>query len=139
MTRRPPTSTRTHTLCPHRTLFRSSFVTATAAIRHFWKTDDFAKDVKRRAELLGRRRKAIATTDPDRMSVKGRGMMQGIDVGSGELASVITSAAFEKGLLIDTSGPHDEVVQVLAPLTIDDAVFSAGLDIVEGAVRMSAV
>src|SRR3546814_17716750 len=69
-----------------------AFVTATAAIRHFWKTDDFANDVKRRAELLGRRLKAIAATDPDRMSVKGRGMMQGIDVGSGELASVITSA-----------------------------------------------
>src|SRR3546814_11316030 len=69
------------------------------------------------------------------MSVKGRGMMQGIDVGSGELASVITSAAFEKGLIIETSGPHDEVVKVLAPLTIDDDVFSAGLDIVEGAVR----
>src|SRR3546814_6213622 len=102
---------------------------------HFWKTDDFANDVKRRAELLGRRLKAIAATDPDRMSVKGRGMMQGIDVGSGELASVITSAAFEKGLIIETSGPHDEVVKVLAPLTIDDDVFSAGLDIVEGAVR----
>src|SRR3546814_2153059 len=108
-----------------------AFVTATAAIRHFGKTDDFANDVKRRAELLGRRLKAMAATDPDRMSVKGRGMMQGIDVGSGELASVITSAAFEKGLIIETSGPHDEVVKVLAPLTIDDDVFSAGLDIVE--------
>src|SRR3546814_20583883 len=83
----------------HNGTFRGNchaFVTATAAIRHFWKTDDFANDVKRRAELLGRRLKAIAATDPDRMSVKGRGMMQGIDVGSGELASVITSAAFEK-------------------------------------------
>lgn len=122
----------------HNGTFRGNchaFVTATAAIRHFWETDDFANDVKRRAELLGRRLKAIAATDPDRMSVKGRGMMQGIDVGSGELASVITSAAFEKGLIIETSGPHDEVVKVLAPLTIDDDVFSAGLDIVEGAVR----
>src|SRR3546814_3698070 len=100
----------------------------------YWSSDVCSSDlVKRRAELLGRRLKAIAATDPDRMSVKGRGMMQGIDVGSGELASVITSAAFEKGLIIETSGPHDEVVKVLAPLTIDDDVFSAGLDIVEGA------
>src|SRR3546814_20323368 len=102
----------------------------------YWSSDVCSSDlVKRRAELLGRRLKAIAATDPDRMSVKGRGMMQGIDVGSGELASVITSAAFEKGLIIETSGPPDEVVKVLAPLTIDDDVFSSGLDILAGAVR----
>src|SRR3546814_14897612 len=66
----------------HNGTFRGNchaFVTATAAIRHFWETDDFANDVKRRAELLGRRLKASAATDPDRMSVKGRGMMQGIE------------------------------------------------------------
>jgi diaminobutyrate-2-oxoglutarate transaminase len=51
-------------------------------------------------------------------SLKGRGMMQGIDVGSGDLAGAICAECFENGLIIETSGAHDEVVKVLAPLTI---------------------
>ena len=42
---------------------------------------------------------------------------------------------FILGLIIETSGAHDEIVKVLAPLVIDDAVLSAGLDILEAAVR----
>jgi diaminobutyrate-2-oxoglutarate transaminase len=110
-------------------------VTAAAALRHFWRTDDFDQDISRRSKLLGDRLRQIAGAYPEHMSVKGRGMMQGIDVGSGELASVITGMAFEKGVIIETSGAHDEVVKVLAPLTIDDDVFAAGLDIVEQSVR----
>lgn len=69
------------------------------------------------------------------LSTRGRGMMRGIDVGSGEAAAAITAACFAKGLIIETSGPHDEIVKVLAPLVIEDALLEAGLDIVEEAVR----
>lgn len=68
------------------------------------------------------------------LTTRGRGMMRGINVGSGEVASQITSACFEEGLIIETSGAHDEIVKVLAPLTIEDAVLEAGLDILEEAV-----
>jgi len=62
-------------------------------------------------------------------------MMLGIDVGSGKLASEICARCFENGLIIETSGAYDEVVKVLAPLTIDQASFARGLDIFEEAVR----
>ena len=61
-------------------------------------------------------------------------MMRGIDMGSGEAAATVTAACFDQGLIIETSGAHDEVVKVLAPLVIDDAILAAGLDIVERAV-----
>jgi diaminobutyrate-2-oxoglutarate transaminase len=61
-------------------------------------------------------------------------MMRGINVGSGDVAGEITSTCFAAGLIIETSGAHDEIVKVLAPLTIDDAVLEAGLDILEEAV-----
>jgi diaminobutyrate-2-oxoglutarate transaminase len=61
-------------------------------------------------------------------------MMRGIDLGSGEAASAITQACFAKGLIIETSGAHDEIVKVLAPLTIDDELLNTGLDILERAV-----
>ena len=66
--------------------------------------------------------------------VKGRGMMRGLDCRSGEVASRICSEAFARGLVIETSGAHDEVVKVLAPLTIDDVELTEGLDILEQAV-----
>jgi diaminobutyrate-2-oxoglutarate transaminase len=56
-------------------------------------------------------------------------------MGSGEVASAVTSTCFERGLIIETSGAHDEIVKVLAPLTIDDELLEAGLDILEEAVR----
>jgi diaminobutyrate-2-oxoglutarate transaminase len=120
----------------HNGTFRGNnhaFVTATAALRHFWSNGHFATDVKRRGELLGLRLAQIARSH--NLSTRGRGMMRGIDVGSGEVAAQITSAAFDRGLIIETSGPHDEIVKVLAPLIIDDALLAHGLDILEECVR----
>lgn len=122
----------------HNGTFRGNchaFVTATAALRHFWRNADFANDIERRSQLLGKRLNQIASRCPIPATVKGRGMMQGIDVGSGELACAITQAAFERGIVVETSGPHDEVVKILAPLTIDDNVLAIGLVVLEAAFR----
>lgn len=120
----------------HNGTFRGNnhaFVTATAALRHFWRTPEFGADVKRRAAYLERRLAAMAAEHG--LSTRGRGMMRGIDMGSGATAARVTQTAFDAGLIIETSGGHDEIVKVLAPLTIDDDVFATGLDIVEQAVR----
>ena len=120
----------------HNGTFRGNnhaFVTATAALRHFWKDDAFEKSIQHKGQLLKRRLGAMAAEFG--LSARGRGMMRGIDVGSGEAAETITSACFASGLIIETSGAHDEIVKVLAPLTIDDATFATGLDILEEAVR----
>src|SRR3546814_13662436 len=66
---------------------------------------------------------------------RGRGMMRGINVGSGELADAVTTACFDAGLIIETSGAHGEVVKILAPLIIDDALLASGLDILETRLR----
>ena len=120
----------------HNGTFRGNnhaFVTAEAALRHFWSGDAFASDVARRGRLLGNRLDRIAGEMG--LSTRGRGMMRGIDMGSGELAAAVTSACFERGLIIETSGAHDEIVKVLAPLVIEDEVLSAGLDILDQCIR----
>ena len=61
-------------------------------------------------------------------------MMMGVDVGSGELASDICKRCFRDGLIIETSGAHDEVVKILCPLNIDQETFARGLDILQSAV-----
>ena len=120
----------------HNGTFRGNnhaFVTATATLRHFWSDGSFQREVARRGALLERRLRAMA--DEHGLSIRGRGMMRGIDVGSGEIAEAVTSACFDRGLIIETSGAHDEIVKVLAPLTIDDDTFAAGLDILERSLR----
>lgn len=122
----------------HNGTFRGNchaFVTATAALEHFWRTDAFARDIERRAAYLARRLDKIAAAHRGAIKVKGRGMMRGIDMRSGETAAIVTRIAFEKGLIVETGGGHDEVIKVLAPLTVDDDVFAVGLDILEAAVH----
>ncbi len=121
----------------HNGTFRGNnhaFVTARVALEKFWSDDTFQKQTEAKAELLERRLTDIAALIPG-ARLKGRGMMRGIDVGSGEMAEAVCAACFEHGLVIETSGAHDEVVKVLAPLTIPEAQLARGLDIIESAVR----
>ena len=124
----------------HNGTFRGNnhaFVTATAALRHFWSDDAFEREVCRRGDLLAARLAEIAAEHG--FEPRGRGMMRGVSTGSGELAAAVTAACFNAGLIIETSGAHDEVIKVLAPLVIDDGVFSAGLDILETKIREAMV
>ena len=120
----------------HNGTFRGNnhaFVTAAATLRHFWADGSFQTDILRRGDLVGKRLQAIA--DAYDLSTRGRGMMRGIDMGSGEAAAAVTTACFAHGLIIETSGAYDEIVKVLAPLVIDDAQLNAGLDIIERSIR----
>lgn len=118
----------------HNGTFRGNnhaFVTAAAALEKFWSDDRFISEVNEKARYLGERLAAIA--DEHGLTTKGRGMMVGIDAGSGENAAAICKACFAKGLIIETSGSFDEVVKVLCPLTISLDQLTAGIDIMESA------
>ncbi len=124
----------------HNGTFRGNthaFVTARVALEKFWADGAFAEEVRRKGAYLERRLGAMRALVPG-ARVKGRGMMRGLDVGSGELAGAICAEAFRHGLVIETSGAHDEVVKVLAPLTTPMEQFERGLDVLEAAVATCA-
>lgn len=121
----------------HNGTFRGNthaFVTARVALEKFWSNNTFEKEIDAKADILAQGLDVVASCVPGSKR-KGRGMMQGIDVGSGELAGDICARAFEKGLIIETSGAHDEVVKVLAALTIPEDTLRAGLRILLDATR----
>ena len=123
----------------HNGTFRGNnlaFVTATAAINHYWSDDKFAKDVQRKGDYIGARLEQIVEKFGDgNMTTRGRGMFRGLNCISGDLAGQITREAFKQGLVIETSGADDQVVKTLCPLTISDENLKRGLDIVEAAVE----
>jgi diaminobutyrate-2-oxoglutarate transaminase len=124
----------------HNGTFRGNahgFVTARVALEKFWQDEAFAQQVRRKSDLLSRRLAAIAALLP-KARVKGRGMMQGIDVGTGQLAASVCRNCFANGLIIETSGAYDEVVKVLAPLTTPTEILERGLAILEAAVGEAA-
>lgn len=110
-----------------------SFVTATVALEKFWGDTTFAVDIERRSMLLRSALDAVATR-ANGVTVVGRGMMQGLDVGDGRLASEICDRCFAAGLLLETSGAQDQVVKVMAPLTTPDDQLCVGLEILASAV-----
>ncbi|NRP12530.1 Diaminobutyrate--2-oxoglutarate transaminase [Aliiroseovarius sp. xm-m-379] len=123
----------------HNGTFRGNthaFVTARVAITKFWADDQFQKEVAAKARLLTAALEEMAEFLPG-AKLKGRGMMQGLDVGSGDLAADICARAFRDGLIIETSGSEDQVIKILAPLTTDQDTFLKGLRILRNAMRIA--
>lgn len=122
----------------HNGTFRGNnlaFLTARIAIDHYWSDDSFSSSVKRKGAYVAKRLNAIADKHGDgNFSVRGRGMFQGLNCVSGELADKITSRCFENNMIIETSGAEDQVIKIFCPLTISDANLKRGLDILEDAV-----
>jgi diaminobutyrate-2-oxoglutarate transaminase len=115
-----------------------AFVTATAALDH-WRSPELAEQVRRKGAIVADRLHEIALRRSDLAAeVRGRGLMQGLDLGAGGLAVEVSRRAFEAGLVIETSGSADRVLKVLPPLTISDDDLAFGLDAIEAAVDAAA-
>ena len=122
----------------HNGTFRGNnmaFATARAALETYWKDNSFADEVKKKAGILNAGLKAVSDQFKGQFKLKGRGMMQGIACRDGDLAGKICARAFEKGLIIETAGPDDEVVKCLMPLTISDEDLQQGLDLLKQSVE----
>ncbi len=113
----------------HNGTFRGNthaFVTATVALEKFWRDDRFSQSIDSKACTITQRLLGISRRVPG-TRLKGRGMMQGLALPDGKLARKICQQAFCKGLLLETSGPHDEVIKIFAPLTISPELLEDGL------------
>jgi len=123
----------------HNGTFRGNnfaFVTAKAAIDHYWSDDAFSKSIKTKGEYISKRLEEIVEKYGEgNFTTRGRGMFQGINCVNGEIADQITTACFKKSLIIETSGADDQVVKFLCPLIISEENLKKGIDIVEQAIK----
>jgi len=116
----------------HNGTFRGNnmaFITARAAVDTYWKDDTFANEVKEKTQVLGDGLQAICNKYPGQLKLKGRGLMRGIESANADITGLITQRAFEHGLIIETSGPNDEVIKCLMPLTTSKEDLKLGAEL----------
>ncbi|MFF9344736.1 MULTISPECIES: diaminobutyrate--2-oxoglutarate transaminase [unclassified Streptomyces] len=121
----------------HNGTFRGNnpaFVTATAALDAYWRDSALRERTLRRAATV---EAALGDLVPGSVP-RGRGLVWGLEFPDGERARAVCRRAFELGLLVETSGPRDEVVKLLPPLTVTDDELDEGLGILARAVRHTA-
>jgi len=123
----------------HNGTFRGNnvaFITATEALVSFWKDDAFSKSVQEKGEYVSEKLSEILDRYPElKGELRGRGLMQGVACEDEGVAEKICNAAFERGLILETSGSDDEVVKLLPPLIIDKEGLHKGLYIIEESIK----
>jgi diaminobutyrate-2-oxoglutarate transaminase len=104
-----------------------SFVAGSEALGYF-EDNELMTEVAEKAEVMA---KALASLEKkfSAIAVRGKGMILGLDVGSGEQAKAIVDSCFAAGLLIASCGTGGRVIKLIPPLTIPDEDLQEGLDI----------
>lgn len=122
----------------HNGTFRGNnhaFVTATAALS-YWEDENFEKGIKERSDKTYKFLEKLVAEYPElKGEVRGRGLMVGIASYVDGLSNKIAAKAFENGLIMETSGPKDEVFKLFPAINIDIEGLQKGLDILEESIK----
>ena len=104
-----------------------SFVAGREALRYF-EDDAFMREAAAKGERMAARLQAFADRHDHPMQVRGKGMMQALDVGDGALTKAVGARCFQEGLLVGSSGTGGSTFKLIPPLTIPDEDLDEGLD-----------
>ncbi|RZS86499.1 diaminobutyrate--2-oxoglutarate transaminase [Pigmentiphaga kullae] len=122
----------------HNGTFRGNnlaFVTAQQALEHYWSDDAFTREIQAKETLVRDWLENMVHSHPEAdLSVRGRGLIQGLVSGVPGLANKIAAQAFKGGVVIETSGANDEVLKLLPALTIEEGQLRQALEVLDRAV-----
>jgi diaminobutyrate-2-oxoglutarate transaminase len=122
----------------HNGTFRGNnpaFITASAALREYWSDDTLEKGTLAKGNRVEQVLEELAGEAPGQLEAKGRGLARGLSFTQEELADKAAAECFQRGMLMETAGPHSEVAKLMPALTITDEELNEGLDIFSEAVR----
>ncbi|GAA1806764.1 diaminobutyrate--2-oxoglutarate transaminase [Nesterenkonia flava] len=120
----------------HNGTFRGNnlaFVTAARALELFWADKSFEQELAGKIADLREGLEKIAAHVKD-ASVRGRGFLTGICFPNPDTAGKVAAEAYKRNMLLETSGPEDEVIKLMPALTIEPEDLQKGLTILEEAV-----
>ena len=105
-----------------------AFASGSEALDCYWRDEVFTESILKKSELVTRLLREIVESHGEaRAWVRGRGLIQGLGFDVKGLAQEVARIAFERGLIIETSGSRSEVVKLLPPLTIDEEDLQDGI------------
>jgi diaminobutyrate-2-oxoglutarate transaminase len=111
-----------------------AFVAGAAVLDH-WRDPEFEQSITDRGNIIHAHLSDLLTRYHGRtITLRGRGMIWGLDVGSGVLARQIIDHVFKDGLILEASGADDQVLKIMPALTIDIEMLRQGLQRLETAV-----
>jgi diaminobutyrate-2-oxoglutarate transaminase len=67
------------------------------------------------------------------LHAKGRGMMRGLGFADADAAAAVSRRAYERRLLVETSGARSQVLKIMPPIVISAADLADGLNLLEDA------
>jgi diaminobutyrate-2-oxoglutarate transaminase len=109
-----------------------AFITATEALRHFWRDDALSAGIGRRAGIIAERLRDITARYPEiTVAARGRGMLHGLRMKGKQETGAVINTCFQQGLLVESCGAGADVVKIIPPLTIAEDLLKKGLDILE--------
>jgi diaminobutyrate-2-oxoglutarate transaminase len=110
-----------------------AFVAAERALA-YWDNDDLSRAVVHKGAILQAGLQGVAEKYPDlQASVRGVGMIWGLELPQPGVAREASQESFERGLVIETAGAQDQVLKFLPALTIEEELLHEGLAIVDEA------
>ena len=112
-----------------------SFVAGREALTYFDDDDELMAEVRSKGEVMERSLRSLAEDVDAGFDVRGRGMVQGLDVGDGAVARAVVADCFASGLLIGACGSGGRVLKLIPPLTVPPEDLEEGLQILDKAVR----
>jgi len=116
-----------------------AFITGAAALCH-WQDATFSAQIKQKSNhvLRALQDMIIDLGLQTSVRIRGRGLIQAVEVAEEGLARKVSKTAFERGLLIETCGPDDEALKILPPLTVTEDELTHGIHILADAFRACA-
>lgn len=109
-----------------------SFAAGTVALDYF-KDDVLMNEVQKKSHTIFEALEPLKQL-PE-VQVRGRGMIAGIDLGSGDRVRAVVAKCFEAGVLACGCGTGGRVLKVIPPLTIPDGELQEGLRIITESVK----
>jgi diaminobutyrate-2-oxoglutarate transaminase len=104
-----------------------SFVAGRQALSYF-DDDKLMDEVKQKAEVMTNMLTPLADKYYQ-VEIRGKGMIIGLDVHTGEIAKAIVEDCFKSGLLVASCGTGGRVVKLIPPLTIPEDDLKTGLQL----------
>lgn len=120
----------------HDAAFRGNnmaLVTAAVALETYWRDSTLTRQVEDKGARVRAELESLAASLPFEAPVRGRGLVQGIDLGT--LGPEVSKRAFDAGLMVDSVGPRESVVLIMPPLTTPDEALDRGMSILRTTVR----